>query len=86
MKEENEKLKIKVAELEEENRRYEDIIGKSEYLKQEAELIKNTKYSLISAQIIGKEPSNWFDRFTIDKGLKDGIKKRCNTVNPGSRN
>ncbi len=40
MKEENEKLKIKVAELEEENRRYEDIIGKSEYLKQEAELIK----------------------------------------------
>ena len=75
MKEENQKLKIKVAELEEENRRYEDIIGKSEYLKQEAELMKSTKYSLISAQIIGKEPGNWFHRFTIDKGLKDGIKK-----------
>ena len=75
LKEENEKLKTRVVELEEKNRRYEDLIGKSEYLKNEAELIKNTNYKLISAQIIGKEPGNWFNRFTIDKGSKDGIKK-----------
>lgn len=75
MKKENEELKIKVIELEEKNRIYEDIIGKSEYLKDEAELMKNTNYSLIPAQVIGKEPGNWFDRFTIDKGSKDGIKK-----------
>ena len=30
--EENEELKLKVAKLEEENRRYEDLIGKSEYI------------------------------------------------------
>ncbi|MCF6460591.1 rod shape-determining protein MreC [Clostridium sp. Cult3] len=75
LKEENEELKIKIVELEEQNRSYEDLIGKSEYLKNEAELMKNTRYKLISAQIIGKEPGNWFDRFMIDKGLKDGIKK-----------
>ena len=75
MKEENEKLKIRITELEEKNRNYEDLIGKFEYLKGEAELMKNTDYSLIPAQVIGKEPGNWFDRFTIDKGAKDGIKK-----------
>ncbi len=75
LKEENERLKIKVAELEEKNRIYEDIIGKTEYLKNEKELMENTNYNLIAAQVIGKEPGNWFDRFTIDKGLKDGVKK-----------
>jgi rod shape-determining protein MreC len=75
LKEENKELKIRVAELEEKNRNYENLIGKSDYLKNEAELMKNTNYKLISAQVIGKEPGNWFDGFTIDKGLKDGIKK-----------
>ena len=54
---------------------YENIIGKAEYLKVRKQLMENTNYNLIPAQIIGKEPGNWFDRFTIDKGLKDGIKK-----------
>ncbi|HSH34860.1 rod shape-determining protein MreC, partial [Schnuerera sp.] len=75
LREENEKLKIRIAELEEKNRIYEDLIGKSEYLKNEKELMENTDYNLIAAQVIGKDPSNWFDRFIIDRGLKDGIKK-----------
>lgn len=75
LREENEKLKIRIVELEEKNRIYEDLIGKSEYLKNEKELMENTDYNLIAAQVIGKDPSNWFDRFIIDRGLKDGIKK-----------
>ncbi|NLJ78749.1 MAG: rod shape-determining protein MreC [Tissierellia bacterium] len=75
LREENKKLKLKVAELEDSNRRYEDLIGKSPHLKEEAELLKNTLYSLKPANVIGKEPGNWFDRFIIDKGLKDGIAK-----------
>lgn len=75
LKEENEKLKIQISELEEKNRNYENLIGKSDSLKREAELLKNTKYNLIEAEVIGREPNNWFDRFTIDKGIKDGIKK-----------
>ncbi|SHH67575.1 rod shape-determining protein MreC [Sporanaerobacter acetigenes] len=75
MKNENEELKKEIVKLEEENMRYEDIIAKSDFLKNELELRKNTKFNLIEAQVIGKEPGNWFDRFMIDKGLKDGIKK-----------
>ena len=74
LKEENEKLKIEISELEEKNRHYENLIGKSETLEKEAKLLEATDYKLISAEIIGQEPGNWFDRFMIDKGLKDGIK------------
>ncbi len=75
LKEENEKLKIQISELEEKNRNYENLIGKSESLEREAELLKTTEYNLISAQVIGREPGNWFERFTIDKGTNDGVKK-----------
>lgn len=75
LREENERLKSIISQLEEENRNFQDIIGKIDYLKNEAELKKTTKYNLIEAQITGKEPGNWYHRFTVDKGLKDGVKK-----------
>ncbi len=75
IKEENEELQKTIAKLEEENRKYEDIISKTDFLRNESKLKERTKYKLIEAQIIGKEPGNWFDRFIIDKGLKDGVKK-----------
>lgn len=75
LKSENEELKKKITVLEDENRKYEDIIGKTEFLKTEAELYKKTKFDLISAQVIGKEPGNWYHRFMVDKGSKDGVKK-----------
>ena len=74
LKKENEKLKIEIQELEEKNRHYENLIGKSEILEKEAKLLETTEYNLIATEIIGKEPSNWFDRFTVDKGAKDGVK------------
>lgn len=75
LKDENETLKENLIKLEDENRNLLNIIGKTDYLKKEANLMKQTNFNLIESQIVGKEPGNWFDRFTIDKGLKDGIKK-----------
>ncbi|WP_312667781.1 rod shape-determining protein MreC [Tissierella praeacuta] len=80
LKEENEELKKQVAKLEEENRNYINIIGKTDYLKNEIKLLDKTSFNLISAQVVGKEPGNWFDRFTIDKGIKDGIKKGSTVI------
>lgn len=75
IKEENKILKEKIIELEKENIRYEDIIGRTDFLKKENQLLKETKFDLLESQIVGKEPGNWFDRFTIDKGSNDGVKK-----------
>lgn len=75
LREDNEALKKQITKLEDENRDYLNIIGKTDYLKNELKLLNKTDFNLIESRIVGKEPGNWFDRFTIDKGLKDGIKK-----------
>ncbi|MDG2861199.1 rod shape-determining protein MreC, partial [Vibrio parahaemolyticus] len=73
-KEENEQLKDEIKRLESENRDLRNIIGKSDYLMKELELLENTEYDLLKAEVIGKEPNNWFDVFTIDRGIRDGVK------------
>ena len=75
LKDENESLKKQILKLEDENRDYLNIIGKTDYLKNELKLLDKTDFKLTASQIVGKEPGNWFNRFTIDKGKKDGIKK-----------
>ncbi len=80
IKNENEELKIKIAELENENRDLTNVIGKTDYLKNELKVIENTKYDMVLANITSKEPSNWYSRFNIDKGIKDGINKGATVV------
>lgn len=75
LKAENEELKKQIVVLEDENRSYLNLIGKTDYLKSEYKLLNSTTYNLLKAQIVGKEPDNRFDRFTIDKGINDKIKK-----------
>lgn len=77
---ENERLSEEVEELKEKNRDLENIIGKADYLKNEAELSLNTEYKFVLGQVIGKEPGNWYNTFVIDKGLKHGIKNGATVV------
>ncbi len=74
LKQRNEELEKKVAKLEDENRKYETTISQTEYLRNEYELSKSTQYNLIKSDVIGREDGNWFSRFMIDKGTKDGVK------------
>lgn len=37
-------------------------------------------YSKVAANVIGKDPGNWFHSFTIDKGSKDGIEVDMNVL------
>jgi len=77
---ENQYLKKELAELKETNRDLENIVGKYDFLKNEAELLKETNHDLVSAQITSKEPGNWYDIFTIDKGESDGIKRGATVI------
>ena len=39
-----------------------------------------SNYSKVAANVIAKEPGNWFHSFTIDKGSKDGIEVDMNVL------
>ena len=75
LKEDNINLEQRILELEDENRDLQNVIGMSDYLKNESRLIKSSSHNFIQAQIISKEPGNWYNRFLIDKGYNHGIKK-----------
>lgn len=74
-KNENILLKEQIEILESENRDLNNIIGKTDYLKKEQEMTKQSKYNFVKARVSGKEPGNWYDKFTIDKGSNQAIKK-----------
>jgi rod shape-determining protein MreC len=75
LKDDNTELEKRVLELESENRDLQNVIGMSDYLKNEARLLQVSKHNFIQAQIISKEPGNWYNRFLIDKGSDHGVKK-----------
>lgn len=74
IKQENEELKIRVYELEKENR---ELLGYREKIKELKEAL-NLKdqfedYDFAGANVIGKDMGNWFNVFRIDVGKKDGV-------------
>jgi len=71
----NEELKLEIERLEIEKKELENTIGKSDFLRNEQELVNSSENNLLKAKIIGKEPGNWYDNFTIDKGSQHGISK-----------
>lgn len=75
MREENIMLTETVYSLKEQVRVLENIINKSDALETEYEMKKNLSYNYVVGQVIALDDSNWFSRFTIDKGENDGIKQ-----------
>ncbi len=74
VREENIQLKERVYELTNENRVLQDIVENQEYLKNEYKMRQMMDYDYVKAQIISRDPNNWFQKFTIDKGTNEGIK------------
>lgn len=75
MKEENILLTETVQELQERVRILENIVNKSDALKAEYKIKTNLNYDYVVGQVIALDNSNWFSRFTIDKGEQDGLSK-----------
>lgn len=75
LREENELLKREVIELKDKMRKQEIVIERKDFLEKEYKLLENTEYMLTKAEIVGKDPGNWVEKFVINKGTRDGIKK-----------
>lgn len=71
---ENEKLKAKVQELEEKLVDYENVKRENDQFREFLELKQNNPdYNFEPATVIGRDATNRFASFTIDKGSLDGI-------------
>ncbi len=62
---------------------HDELIAENERLKAALDYKQNnTNQELKVASIIGKQPGNWFDVFTIDLGSLDGIKENMPVITP----
>lgn len=80
---ENEALKQRIQELEVELKAKEDLTSENQRLNQLLNLQEKTKYKVINARIIGRDPSVWFDSSIVNRGSLDGVKLNMPVVTNG---
>ncbi len=80
---ENDLLKQRVQELEVAVQQKEDLTAENERLKSFLQLKEETPYKFLPAQIIGRDPSVWFDTLIINRGSLDGVKLNMPIINKG---
>lgn len=70
----NDELRLKVEQLQVENNRLKLYENENIKLTQLLQLRdKYKQYSTVAAEVIGKDPGNWYEIFTIDKGNKKNV-------------
>ena len=81
MKEENQALKEKLADMTVENNQLKQNSATLERLQELYKMDQNTAdYPKVGANVIASDNSNWYSSFTIDKGSQDGIRKDMNVL------
>lgn len=80
---ENDQLKQRVQELEVEVQQKGDLAAENERLKSLLELKEQSKYKVLPARIIGRDPSHWFNSSIINRGSLDGVKLNMPIVTNG---
>ncbi len=71
---ENDVLKQRVQELEVQVQQRKQLTIENQRLKDLLELKTQTEYRILTAQIIGRDTSAWFDTAIINRGSLDGVK------------
>jgi rod shape-determining protein MreC len=80
---ENTVLKQQVEELELELKAKEGLTAENDRLKTLLDLKEQSKYKVLTARIIGRDPSIWFDSTVINRGSLDGVKINMPVVASG---
>lgn len=81
---ENDALKKKVSYLEEQNTLLSENSNELDQLRSLYQLDKDySDYDKVAADVISKDPSRWYDVFTINKGTNAGIETGMNVITDG---
>ncbi len=79
----NDLLKQHIQELEVELKGKEDLTSENERLKALLDLKEKSKYKVLTARVIGRDPSIWFDSSIVNRGSLDGVKLNMPVVTDG---
>jgi rod shape-determining protein MreC len=80
---ENDMLKQRVQELEVENNQKEQLAAENERLRAILDVKEQGKFNVLTARIIGRDPSIWFDSITLNRGSLNGVSLYMPVVTDG---
>jgi len=80
---ENGELKKRVQELEVETQQKKALDAENERLRSLLKLKEQSKYNVLIARIIGRDPSAWFDSAIVNRGSLDGVRLNMPVVTDG---
>ena len=71
---ENRRLAAEVARLHEENAQLQDAAQEAQRLRS-LMAVRQQSFRTVSARVIGRDPSHWFNTLLIDRGPRDGVRR-----------
>ena len=80
---ENSQLKQRVQEQDVELKQKEDLAAENARLRSLLELKEQSKYDVLPAKIVGRDPSAWFDSFIVNRGSLAGVQLNMPVVTNG---
>jgi rod shape-determining protein MreC len=74
VREENVRLQQEINALRMENAQYRELVATNERLQKLLKFKKTIHWPVLASQVIGRDPSGWFESVIIDKGSSSGLK------------
>jgi len=81
LRSQNVKLLNEINKLRMENDRYRELVSTNKRLRELLQFKKKIHWPVVAAQVIGRDPSGWFESIIIDKGKSSGLKVNMPVVN-----
>ena len=82
VREENFTLRQEIARLRQETVRMRETAAASPRLRDLLELKERLPYPTVSAQVVGRDPSNWYRSIVVNKGARDGLAVDMGVMTP----
>jgi rod shape-determining protein MreC len=80
---ENGQLKDKIQELQVQLKQKEELDAENARLRSMLQLKEQSKYKVLTARVIGRDPSAWFDSAIVNLGSLNGVKLNMPVVTDG---
>jgi len=73
IRDENKRLRIVIADYQQQLDQYREAYARNRYLENELNFKKEENFPSLTARVIGKDPSFWFQTLIVDRGKSGGV-------------
>jgi rod shape-determining protein MreC len=73
IRDDNKHLRLVIADYQQQLDQYREAYARNRYLENELKFKKEEKFPSLTARVVGKDPSFWFQTLIVDRGKSDGV-------------